>query len=62
MLKVSRWLLVIAAAIMIVDQVVTVLDVAVPIAWIVIAQPGMSLMLGTGLVLFGIKSEAFKHE
>ncbi|MFH2012061.1 MAG: hypothetical protein ABIJ37_05040 [Pseudomonadota bacterium] len=62
MLTVSKWLLIIAGVLFIVESILIIAGVRTIICGWPLPCPGSFLFLGVGLLLFGISSNAFKKE
>jgi len=62
MLKLSKWLLVVSCPIIIIDQIIAIETITMPVWWTILAGPLMTGVLGVGLIIFSIKTQAFNLE
>ncbi|MDY6934189.1 MAG: hypothetical protein SVZ03_08195 [Spirochaetota bacterium] len=62
MLKVSKWLLIIAGALLILDTIMIIAGIPNPLFGWPLPCPLTLLLLGGGIILFGIDSEAFRKQ
>jgi len=60
MLTVSKWLLIIAGALLIIDSIEIIAGIPNPFFGWPLPCPVTLLLLGAGILLFGIGSKAFK--
>jgi hypothetical protein len=61
MLTASKWLLIIAGALLIIESILIFAGINTLFGW-PLPCPGAFLLLGAGILLFGIGSKAFKKE
>jgi len=62
MLTASKWLLIIAGALLIIDSILIFAGIPNPLFGLPLPCPVTFLLLGAGILLFGIGSKAFKKE
>jgi hypothetical protein len=62
MLTVSKWLLIIAGVLLILDSIFMFAGIPNPLFGLPLPCPVTLLLLGAGLLLFGIGSKAFKKQ
>ena len=62
MLAASKWLLIIAGALLIIDSIGIIVGIPNPLFGWPLPCPVTLLLLGAGVLLFGIGSKAFKKE
>jgi hypothetical protein len=62
MLTVSKWLLIIAGALLIYDSILMFASKPNPLSGLPLPCPVTLLLLGAGILLFGIGSKAFKKQ
>lgn len=60
MLTVSKWLIIICSVLTIFDQSTYVIEYGMPGIWSFLIVPVINLFFGIGMLLFGIKSSAFR--
>jgi len=62
MLTTSKWLLIIAGALLILDSILIFAGIPNPLCGWPLPCPVTLLLLGAGILLFGIGSKAFKKQ
>ncbi|MGM0428602.1 MAG: hypothetical protein ACQEQ7_15360 [Thermodesulfobacteriota bacterium] len=62
MVTTSKWLLIIAGALLIIDSIGIIAGIPNPLFGWPLPCPVTLILLGVGLLLFGIGSKAFKKE
>ena len=62
MLTTSKWLLIIAGALLVLESILIVAGIPNPLYGWPLPCPVTLLLLGAGLLLFGIGSKAFKKQ
>jgi hypothetical protein len=62
MLAASKWLLIIAGALLIIDSIMIIAGIPNPFFGWPLPCPVALVLLGAGILLFGISSKAFKQQ
>jgi hypothetical protein len=62
MLTVSKWILIVAGALLIYDSILMFAGIPNPLFGLPLPCPVTLLLLGVGILLFGIGSKAFKKQ